>query len=186
MKVTIAGVAGENAESQTTALPVGTEEEVLDLAQIMLPGLDRDAVLVGMRGSGGEPGFTGSSRRSAVFQPWAWRRNGYAVTDTAVVIRRGRLARVVSLVPHARVQSLSVAQGPLDRWRDVSSVHLDLTSGPVSGVVVHLATDEAQRLLVEQSSRSALARKSLRRPLPWEVQGRSAPTATVTEGSTHS
>ena len=186
MKVTIAGVAGENAESQTTALPVGTEDEVLDLAEIMLPGLDRQAVLLGMRGSGGEPGFTGSSRRSAVFQPWAWRRNGYAVTDTALVIRRGRMARVVSLVPHARVQSLSVGQGPLDRWREVASVHLDLTSGPVSGAVSHLATEEAQRLLVEQSSRSTLARTALRRPLPWMAPGRSAPTATMTEGSAHS
>lgn len=185
MKVTIAGVAGENAESQTTALPVGTEDEVLDLAEIMLPGLDRQAVLVGMRGSGGETGFTGSSRRSAVFQPWAWRRNGYAVTDTALVIRRGRLARVVSLVPHARVQSLSIGQGPLDRACEIASVHLDLTSGPVSGLVVHLDTGEAQRLLIEQSSRSALARKRLRRPLPWEptTAGSPAPAEATTEGS---
>ena len=188
MKVTIAGVAGgENAESQTTALPVGSEEEVLDLASIMLPGLDRAAVLAGMRGTGGEPGFTNSSERSKVFQPWAWRRNGYAVTDTALVIRRGRLARVVALVPHARVQSLSLGQGPLERWREIATVNLDLTAGPVSGAVVHLAADEAQRLFVEQSSRSALARKPLRRPLPWEqtTAGHGTPPSAVTEGSLH-
>lgn len=185
MKVTIAGVAGEDTESQTTAYPVGTEDEVLDLAQIMLPGVERDSVLAGMRGMGEEPGFTNSSRRSAVFQPWAWRRNGYAVSETALVIRRGRLARVVSLVPHARVQSLSVAQGPLDRWRRVASVQLDLTAGPVSGSVAHLDVAEAHRLLAEQSSRSALARNALRTPLPLggrRQTGIGEPTEAVTEG----
>ncbi|MFN2319694.1 MAG: PH domain-containing protein [Dermatophilaceae bacterium] len=162
MRVTIAGVVGENTESQTTAFPVGTEDEVLDLAVIMLPGIDRAALLAGMRGSGGEPDFTTSSRRSAVFQPWTWRRNGYAVTDTALVVRRGRLARVVSLVPHARVQSLRVEQGPLDRRRRIASVHTDITAGPVSGAIPHLDLHEAHRLLAEQSSRSALARTDLR------------------------
>lgn len=184
-KVTIAGIAGEDTESQTTAFPVGTEEEVLDLAQIMLPGVDRDSVLAGMRGMGDEPGFTNSSRRSAVFQPWAWRRNGYAVSETALIIRRGRLARVVSLVPHARVQSLSVAQGPLDRWRRVASVQLDLTAGPVSGTVAHLDVAEAHRLLAEQSSRSALARNALRTPLPLGARrhtGLGEPAEVVTEG----
>lgn len=186
MRVTIAGVVGENTESQTTAFPVGTEEEVLDLAVIMLPGTEREALVAGMRGSGGEPDFTTSSRRSAVFQPWTWRRNGYAVADTALLIRRGRLARVVSLVPHARVQSLRVEQGPLDRWREIASVHTDITAGPVSGAIPHLDIAEAHRLLAEQSSRSALARTALRGrvrldPMP---AGPGEPPEPITEGST--
>ncbi|HHU09030.1 MAG TPA: PH domain-containing protein [Intrasporangiaceae bacterium] len=186
MTVTIAGVVGEDTEAQTTAFPVGTEAEVLDLAAIMLPGIDPAAIRAGMRGSGGEPGFTTSSRRSAIFQPWAWRRNGYAVTDAALVIRRGRLARVVSLIPHARVQSMSVDQGPLDRWRQVASVNVDLTAGPVSGQIPHLDVPEALRLLVEQSSRSALARTELRGALPLELTptpGRGAPATAATERS---
>ena len=55
MTVTIAGVVGEDTEAQTTAFPVGTEAEVLDLAAIMLPGIDPAAIRAGMRGSGGEP-----------------------------------------------------------------------------------------------------------------------------------
>lgn len=185
MRVTIAGVVGENTDSQTTAFPVGTEEEVLDLAAILLPGTDSEALVAGMRGSGGEPGFTTSSRRSAVFQPWAWRRNGYAVTDTALVVRRGRLARVVALVPHARVQSLRVEQGPLDRRRGIATVHADLTAGPVSGAVPHLDVPEAHRLLTEQSARSALARAGLRRPVRLGATPTDAgePTGTTTEGS---
>lgn len=169
MKVTIAGVVGESSESQTTAFPVGTEDEVLDLAAIMLPGTPRPAIIAGMRGTGAEPGFTTSSRRSAVFQPWTWRRNGYAVTDAALLVRRGRLSRVVSLIPHARVQSLQVQQGPLDRRRQIASVHADLTAGPVSGVIAHLDLTEAHRLFAEQSSRSAQARMVLRGPLPWDT-----------------
>ena len=185
MRVTIAGVVGEDTESQTTAFPVGTEDDVLDLAQIMLPGIDRSALVAGMRGSGGEPGFTTSSRRSAVFSPWTWRRNGYAVAETALIVRRGRLSRVVSLVPHARVQSLRVEQGPLDRWRAIASVHTDLTAGPVSGAIPHLDLADAHRLLAEQSSRSTLARTALRGRLrldPTPV-GPTDPVETTTEGS---
>ena len=186
MRVTIAGVVGENTESQTTAFPVGTAEEVLDLAGVMLPGTDRQALVVGMRGSGGEPGFTTSSHRSAVFQPWTWRRNGYAVAETALVVRRGRMTRVVSLVPHSRVQSLRIEQGPLDRWRGVASVHADLTAGPVSGAIPHLDAPEAHRLLAEQSRRSTLARTVPSGRLRWDTRSADADeqTTTMTEGST--
>jgi putative membrane protein len=185
MKVTIAGVVGENTESQTTAFPVGTEDEVLDLAVVMLPGVDRAALVAGMRGTGHEPGFTTSSRRSVVFQPFSWRRNGYAVTDTALLLRSGWLARVVSLVPHARVQSMRVEQGPLDRGRGVASVHMDLTAGPVSGGVPHLDVPEAHRLLTEQSSRSASARRVLRGGLRLDPRpaGLGSSVETTTEGS---
>jgi putative membrane protein len=185
MKVTIAGVVGENTESQTTAFPVGTEAEVLDLASVMLPGMDRAALVDGMRGTGEEPGFTTSSRRSRVFQPFSWRRNGYAVTGTALVLRRGWLARVVSLVPHARVQSMRIEQGPFDRARGIASVHTDLTAGPVSGAVPHLDVPEAHRLLAEQSSRSASARTTLRGPLRLDPRpaGHDTRVEATTEGS---
>ena len=185
VKVTIAGVVGENTESQTTAFPVGTEHEVLDLASVMLPGVDRSALVDGMRGRGDEPGFTTSSRRSVVFQPFSWRRNGYAVTDTALVLRRGWLARVVSLVPHARVQSMRVEQGPLDRLRGVATVHADLTAGPVSGAVPHLDVPEAHRLLAEQSSRSASARTVMAGRLRLDPRpvGPDRPVEAPTEGS---
>ena len=185
MRVTIAGVVGEDTESQTTAFPVGTPEEVLDLAAVLLPGIDRQAVVTAMRGAGGEPEFTTSSQRSAVFQPWTWRRNGYAVAETALIVRRGRFARVVGLVPHARVQSLRIEQGPLDRWRGVATVHPDLTAGPVSGAVPHLDVPEAHRLLAEQTTRSALVRTALRGRLRLDARpvdpGESA--RALTEGS---
>ncbi|MGA8047271.1 MAG: PH domain-containing protein [Dermatophilaceae bacterium] len=185
VKVTIAGVVGENTESQTTAFPVGTEDEVLDLASVMLPGLDRSALIAGMRGTGDEPGFTTSSRRSVVFQPFSWRRNGYAVTDTAIVLRRGWLARVVSLVPHARVQSMRIEQGPLDRLRGVATVHTDLTAGPVSGAVPHLDVPEAHRLFAEQSSRSDSARTVMAGRLRLDPRpvGPDRPVEAPTEGS---
>lgn len=185
VKVTIAGVVGENTESQTTAFPVGTEDEVVELASVMLPGLDRSALVDGMRGKGDEPGFTTSSRRSVVFQPFSWRRNGYAVTDTAIVLRRGWLARVVSLVPHSRVQSMRIEQGPLDRRRGVATVHTDLTAGPVSGAVPHLDVPEAHRLFAEQSSRSASARAVMagRLRLDPRPAGPDRPVEAPTEGS---
>jgi len=76
-----------------------------------------------------------------------------------VVLRGGVLKRVAKVVPHARVQSLRMEQGPLQRARGVASVQLVSTPGPVKATAVHLEVAEAQRLLGEQVTRSGRARQ---------------------------
>ena len=59
----------------------------------------------------------------------------------------------------ARIQSLTVEQGPAQRRRGVATVKLLSTVGPVSPVVAHLDEPEAVRLLAEQVVRSGHARQ---------------------------
>ena len=47
--------------------------------------------------------------------PLSWRRNAWTVDPSAVLLRSGRLTRRAVAVPHARVQSLTLRQGWLER-----------------------------------------------------------------------
>lgn len=82
------------------------------------------------------------------------------MTDSALVIRTGRFTRAAVIVPHARIQSSLIHQGPIDRRLDVASVAFHSTVGPVTPTVEHLSTEQALTLLTEQIERSSRARAS--------------------------
>ena len=146
-------------------LPVGTRDEAvavlsfvladLGVADVEHPGSVVDAGLTGTFGAGG---FTPSPRAARWVDPVGWRRNGYRVTATALLLRRGVLHRQLDVVPHARTQSCGVRQGPLQRRLGVASFALHSTPGPITPVVAHLATDVVARLLDEQVLRARRAR----------------------------
>jgi putative membrane protein len=155
-----AGAGREEDETQTVLLPVGTLAEALRVLALVLPSVPASLAVGAATGGGPDDGFVGSSARARLFDPFAWRRQGYAVTADCLVARRGALHRSAQFVPHARVQSLKVLQGPVQRRRGVASVRLLSTPGPVGPVVPHLDETEATRLLQEQVVRSALARRA--------------------------
>jgi putative membrane protein len=73
-----------------------------------------------------------------------------------IVAREGWLTRRAHLVPHARVQSLRLSQGPLQRWLRLADLHVDSPPGPVRVRGRH--RDEAEaRALLESESRIARA-----------------------------
>ena len=76
-----------------------------------------------------------------------------------LITRRGVLYRAAQYVPHARIQSLKVEQGPVQRRRGVATVRIVSTVGPVSPAVAHLDEPDAVRLLNEQVVRSSRARQ---------------------------
>jgi putative membrane protein len=59
-----------------------------------------------------------------------------ARTPTHLVVRSGVLWRRITIVPHARVQSVRITQGPWQRSLGLASLHLD-TAGPRVRVVAH-------------------------------------------------
>ena len=76
--------------------------------------------------------------------------------DAVIVAREGWLTRRTHLVPHARVQSLRLSQGPLQRWLRLADLHVDSPPGPVRVRGRH--RDEAEaRALLESESRIAPA-----------------------------
>ncbi|MGP7960114.1 PH domain-containing protein [Sanguibacter sp. A247] len=164
--VTVAGytMGADTKEVSTLLLPVGPRSTAFDALWLVLPDLgveDPLALLAaGLDGSGSDGGFTTSPRSARWLDPLTWRRNGYAVAGRALVVRRGRLTRSLTLVPHERTQSLGLQQGPWQRRLGLASVALHVTHGPVQAVVQHLASSEAARLLDEQDTRARAARRA--------------------------
>lgn len=164
--VNVAGIGGAGADDsaeRSVLLPVGTYEDVLAVLSVVLPdpGVQqaREFFTEAMDGSSQEHGFITSSPRVRLLSPLAYGRQGYAVTQTAIVARNGVWHRTTVIVPHERTQGIRLLQGPLARRFNVAEVRLATTSGPVSPVVKQLDLPDAQALFLAQADRAALARK---------------------------
>ena len=164
LRVNVAGAGRGDDETDTVLLPVGTLEEALAVLSLVQPGAARAVAVAALSGEGRDQGFTTATRRARLLDPLSWRRRGYAVLPDLLVTRRGLLYRSAQFVPHARVQSLAVTQGPVERAAGVATVRLVSTRGPVSPLVAHLDTADAEQLLAEQVVRSGRARRAVRPP----------------------
>ncbi|KMS83558.1 membrane protein [Streptomyces regensis] len=97
-------------------------------------------------------------RRARWCLPVWWRGHGLAVTGAVFAARSGLLCRRLSLVPHAKVQSVRLTQGPWERRWGLADVHVD--TGANKTVTVRLrGSEEAARLLAEQAERSRTGRR---------------------------
>ncbi|MEW2073641.1 PH domain-containing protein [Streptomyces sp. NPDC012403] len=100
-------------------------------------------------------------RRARWCVPLWWRGYGLAVTDAVFAARHGLLRRSLSLVPHAKVQSVRLVQGPWQRARGVADVHVD--TGANKSVTARLRdAAEAAALLRSQAERSRTGRRDAR------------------------
>ncbi|WSQ10936.1 PH domain-containing protein [Streptomyces sp. NBC_01231] len=93
--------------------------------------------------------------------PVWWRGYGLAVSDSVFAARHGLLRRRLSLVPHAKVQSVRLTQGPWGRLWRVADVEVD--TGANKTVTARLRdTQEAADLLRTQAERSRTGRRDAR------------------------
>ncbi|WP_430868356.1 PH domain-containing protein [Demequina aurantiaca] len=168
-EVTI-NVAGyqDDQGAVSTLLPVGSEAEALEAIWLVLPdlglvgadGASADSpILAAMSGTGGDHGFTASPARARAYDLLQWRQRGVRATESALLIRSGRFVREVSIVPHARTQSLALQQGPLQRALGLATVEVHSTNGPVKPVAKHLGVDDAIALLDAQAERAREGRR---------------------------
>ncbi|SKA90232.1 putative membrane protein [Agreia bicolorata] len=135
--------SGSGSQPATTMLPVGTRADVDKVLSLVLPGLasadTRHLILAGMVSSGPTPGFAvdfiPAPRRGRWLRPFSWRRTGYALAGDTVLLRKGLVWRQLVAVPAARIQSLRIEQGPLERALDLCSLTLDTVAGPVSATL---------------------------------------------------
>ncbi|WP_105032658.1 PH domain-containing protein [Arthrobacter ruber] len=155
--------ASTEGQARATLLPVGTWDEVLQTLALVLPepGTPRpvEVFTAGLVGRDDDEGFATTPRRARWLAPFAWRRNGFAVTGTALLLRSGVLWRRLVVVPHERTQSLSLHQGPLARRFGVSDLQLQTTPGPVSARVALADSGTAWDLFHGQAARAAEARR---------------------------
>lgn len=124
---------GAAGQPNTTMLPVGDQADVAKVLSLVLPAFTDEhsaAILEGMT-SRGRDAFTGSPRRAIWLRPFSWQRTGFRMVDGAVLLRRGFVWRSLAVVPLARLQSLELQQGPLDRLLGLAEARFHTVSGPV-------------------------------------------------------
>jgi putative membrane protein len=163
VQVNVAGYGGESEDKNSVLLPVGTREEALTVLSLVLPDLGVDEprriLDAGLDGdSRTASAYVTAPRRARILDPVAWRRNGFTVTGRALLVRRGRMVKILDVVPHERTQSLGLSQGPWQRRLGVASFQVHSTEGPVRPEVPHLDAADAARLMAEQALRARSAR----------------------------
>ncbi|WP_432139127.1 PH domain-containing protein [Streptomyces sp. bgisy154] len=100
-------------------------------------------------------------RRAGRCVPGWWRGYGLVVTDAVFAARHGLLRRELALVPHAKVQSVRLSQGPWKRLCGLADVHVD--TGADSTVTARLRdAREAAAVVREQAERSRTGRAGAR------------------------
>ncbi|MEW1980354.1 PH domain-containing protein [Citricoccus sp. NPDC079358] len=166
MSVNVAGygaVTEGSGADKSTVLPVGTIEDVLRVLSVVAPdpGVEDapEVIRAGITGSGDGQGFTPSPRRVRWLDPLTWKRNAYRSTDTMVLLRSGRLERHLVLMPHERIQSIGLHQGPLERRLRVATLRFHSTAGPVVPMLPHAEVDVAVRLFHEEADIAAVSRR---------------------------
>ena len=149
LELSVAGGMKDNGsgdEGSGIALPVAPRDLVWRLAADLI-GADPSAVPT-----------TGPPRRASWLRPFGRPWLAFGMDDRLVVSRAGLFARRTDLVPLARVQSLRLTQGPLQRWLRLASVHADSPVGLVNAQGVHREPAEARRLVQEGVARARQAR----------------------------
>ncbi|MDG9704358.1 PH domain-containing protein [Streptomyces sp. DH37] len=137
-------------------LPVATRETARGVLARVLPGVDPEEAAASL---------TPSPRRAGRVVPLWWRGYGHGVTETVFAARRGLLCRRLSLVPHAKVQSVRLTQGPWERVFGLADVHVD--HGANGTVAARLrAVEEARAVVAAQAERSRTGRLRAR-PERW-------------------
>ncbi|MDQ4008048.1 MAG: PH domain-containing protein, partial [Actinomycetota bacterium] len=105
-------------------------------------------------------------RRARFFRPVGWRYLGVGATADVVVTTRGWVRRRTDIVPYAKIQSIRVRQGPLQRRLGLLDVRVQTTPGPVDALARHRLEQELHELVVLPLERGASARVASGRPAP--------------------
>lgn len=132
-------------------VPVATRAAAHALIARVLPGADLAALA-----------FSPSPRAGSrwVVPVW-WKGYGLALSEQLFAARHGRLCRRTEIVPHAKVQSVRLSQGPWERVWGVADLHVD--TGANGTVTARLrGAAEAAALLDAQAVRSRTSRAASR------------------------
>jgi putative membrane protein len=149
LRLDIAGYADENSHDGKRSdrlLPVGDFATARALVADVLPGVD----LAGLATSP-------PPARARWLHPFALRYLGVGLTPEVFVTRWGLLTREMNLLPYARLQSVRVVQGPLQRRLGLATVYAD-SAGGRSGQARDRDLAEAWALAQELAARARRAR----------------------------
>lgn len=153
-----------SAQQFNIVLPVGKRADVERVLALILPDAPvADIPLVWEHGIlgpvDGDP-YRTMARRAWWRRPLSWKRHGYALTEFGLLLRRGTVWRKLAIFPLARLQGVSLSQGPIDRAQRVSGAQVHSVQGLITGYLSGLERDDALFLLdgVSRAAAAAAAR----------------------------
>ena len=151
VRVTVLGFTHgeESGERADTVLPYGSWRDVQNVLAAIWPGIRLDDI-----------GLQGQPSRARWLTPLGFRRHQWGMDGNLFVARHGWLGHTISIVPHRRMQSIGITQGPLQRLLALATVSLHTTDGPVRVAAYHLDPQVARSLFDEQLDRARIARES--------------------------
>lgn len=150
LRLTIAGVAGENdndASQRSILLPVGSREVADEVLRHVLPGVEVESVVL-----------TSAPPKTRWRAPIQASRLAFGYDDSVFVGRRGLVTRHLSVVPHARTQSVSIVQGPWQRTLGLSTMRVDIPPGPIKVEALYFPAEQIKAAADEQIARARVSR----------------------------
>jgi putative membrane protein len=149
-RLTGRSVSDTTTDQFTTVLPVGTAADVERVLRLLQPSVpEEEWALIAREGFAGPAqgdSFTNSPARAWWIRPLSFRRNGFRLTGDLLLLRRGMIWRKLTLLPLARLQSLGLHQGPLDRLTRVANARAHVVTGPVYPNLAAIDRDTALAL----------------------------------------
>ncbi len=118
-------------------LPVGKRADVEKVLALLMPDVAAsDWAYAFEHGAARLPKndpFTVTPKRAWFIRPLSFRRNGFLMHPRAIMLRRGQIWRSLAIFPLARVQSVAMTQGPLDRLLSVGTLQVHTVMGSFTG-----------------------------------------------------
>ena len=151
VQVDVAGYYGttgaSGGPSASTLLPVAPRWLASTVLARLLEG-----------GTGADVPLAGAPPQAGWLRPVGWRRLAVGADDDFVVTTRGWVKRRTDIVPHRKLQSVRVQQGPLQRRLGLFTVVFQTTPGPVDAVGLHRPLGEIRAWTSEEMGQAARAR----------------------------
>ncbi|MDA8437577.1 MAG: PH domain-containing protein [Propionibacterium sp.] len=129
-------------------VPAGSWDDVRAALAAIWPGADPDRL-----------SWTPVDRRGRWLHPLGFGLQRWHVDATFAATRRGVFAPSITVIPHARVQSVAIRQGPLRRRLGLATVELHSSPGVVAWRRHYLTEPVARRLALSELDRGRLARR---------------------------
>ena len=150
VRVTVLGFGGmeEGGEKSDIVLPYGNWDDVRRVLGAFWPGINIDSIPL-----------NGQPDRARWLTPLGFKRHQWGFDQHTLVSHHGWLDHTISLVPHRRMQSIGIRQGPLQRRLRLATVAIHTTDGPVGMQMYHLDPVDARELFDSQVERARLARE---------------------------
>lgn len=150
-EVTVAGASRDSDDSgSATLVPAATPEEVRRVLAELFADVDPSAV----------PKVR-APRRSWLLAPVGWRFRAAGSDGHAFVAEQGWVTHRTDVVPHAKTQSVTLSQGPLQRLRGVADIAVHTPDGPVAARGRSLDAADARALATTQLVLARRAREAL-------------------------